>query len=106
MNSLLLEYQKLINNVDKRIEAFTMDEYFKKYPEHTEGWSREEHLIILDSDECKTDVDCILSGAYALDIINNEASTIWLPYPSEPEIGIDNFIKSLTKQVQEHDIKE
>jgi hypothetical protein len=103
-NQKLSNYQNLLNIIDKRIIAVTPQEYVKKYPEQSEDWDTvNKYLILMDSDECKTVEDCILSGAFSVEIQKNEIYASWMNYPTEPIIGEKNFTIHLLTKIQEHD---
>lgn len=64
-------------------------------------WDKGDYLIVGDKEE----EEGILSGAYTIGLDINEdgqeiIKAVWLTYPQEPIIGIENIINTLKEQTQ------
>jgi len=99
----LNEIKNIINNIDPRIKAYTLQEWLTEFPWQKDDWVNGYYLIITN-DINKT--EDILNGGFSVSLINdNIVKAEWLPYPEETIIGIDNFISALKELIREYDNK-
>jgi hypothetical protein len=101
-NLSLEDAKKEINKVHPNIRAYDEKEYYEAFPHDSNaGMNLKGCLVVTDNHElCKTDEDCILMGAYEMEISENDCKFVWWPYPSEPIYGIENFISVLKRQIR------
>jgi hypothetical protein len=82
----------------EQIKILTREEYMEKWPEQNEDWVEGDYLLVVDNPAIP-EKDMVLWGGYSIDFEEGELKMYWLPYPEEPQIGLEAIIAHLRESL-------